>query len=513
MSINPAQITFASAPPASSKIVVTTTAAATGAVVDGISVTATGSTTSRSLSDRFADTVNVKDFGAKGDGVTDDTSAIQAAIDYVGELGGGSVLLPSNDYKVSSEIVLTKSNVALIGEGHDCNLFTKSTKGSRLIWSGGVNTGYMIGIRTPDSSSSKKVGSIQVSNIVFNGSSSIARGLNIRTVDNCTFSNLAFEGLTEWCVYTDTNINQPQGGTYVEALDNQHNHFNGILCNCIGEDNCGGIKLTANPNSASSNTSMNELHNISAHIVDGTALHFGNADSNTIQHFRVFRQIVKSGYAVIFDEQYNDPALSGLVNKMYARTNVIYHMHTAQATVKAYSSTGAHRQAKDNVIIGWNLDGAAPDVEPEVTSLTALRIVSARQSQIPQVNAITCAASDYVNGNYTAAAATSALNALGLTNTPAQFLHNSNANSAPLQVYAQESGDAWSVTLRRTDGNLVFDREAGNGAIEIHQPLTLQTQTVDTSATSGPASSLPSSPQGYLEIKINGVNRKIPFYA
>jgi hypothetical protein len=44
--------------------------------------------------------ISVKDFGAVGDGVADDTGACQAAVDYVTSIGGGTVYFPQGSYRL-----------------------------------------------------------------------------------------------------------------------------------------------------------------------------------------------------------------------------------------------------------------------------------------------------------------------------------------------------------------------------------------------------------------------------
>lgn len=72
---------------------------------------------------KLNDVVSVKDFGAKGDGVTDDTAAIQSAINYATTLSsvGGYVYLPPGSYKTTSTIYTYGSSgigqVGLVGSG------------------------------------------------------------------------------------------------------------------------------------------------------------------------------------------------------------------------------------------------------------------------------------------------------------------------------------------------------------------------------------------------------------
>jgi hypothetical protein len=91
---------------------------------------ATGATARRTMPDRLTDIINVKDFGAKGDGTTDDTAALLAAINAAAAKGtnraglawnGATVYFPSGQYRITQQLALPagipKCQVNLIGSG------------------------------------------------------------------------------------------------------------------------------------------------------------------------------------------------------------------------------------------------------------------------------------------------------------------------------------------------------------------------------------------------------------
>jgi hypothetical protein len=91
--------------------------------------------------------VDVRDYGAVGDGVTDDYEAIQAAIDAASAAasglpqgGGAVVFLPSGLYRVGRTLRIEQSNVGIVGIG------------AGSVIQGGARDGHIIYAGTPEPS-------------------------------------------------------------------------------------------------------------------------------------------------------------------------------------------------------------------------------------------------------------------------------------------------------------------------------------------------------------------------
>jgi hypothetical protein len=157
--------------------------------------------------------VNVKDRGAVGDGAADDTVAIQAAIDGVAALGGGTVFFPPGDYVVNGGLRIAPDRpTRLLGSGMALNSNGSSPWPTRLIRTSGTTTmltaigsSYAIrvwlelsDIEMRGGGSAGMLVDVQVGNTVqfhrvrFAGAA--ATGLRMRNVFNSSGSHLRWQG-------------------------------------------------------------------------------------------------------------------------------------------------------------------------------------------------------------------------------------------------------------------------------------------------------------------------------
>ena len=123
----------------------------------------------RTVLDKLRDVVSVKDFGAVGDGVADDTAAINAAL----ASGAKRVYLPAGTYKVGATLAVP-ANVSMCGDGPAATVIDGSaatyanlTAGVHINASGGNWTAL------PALSSNPVAGA---SSLVFVSAPSVARG-------------------------------------------------------------------------------------------------------------------------------------------------------------------------------------------------------------------------------------------------------------------------------------------------------------------------------------------------
>jgi len=75
---------------------------------------------------------NVLDYGAVGNGVTDDSTAVQAAFDAASTAGGGTVYLPSGTYLCNTPLVL-QYGVNLVGESRANTIIKKDSTTTKAV--------------------------------------------------------------------------------------------------------------------------------------------------------------------------------------------------------------------------------------------------------------------------------------------------------------------------------------------------------------------------------------------
>ncbi len=265
-SISGTTLTFSEAPPLNAGIEIVVTRTLDFGADDAANVNYTqGGTGSvnRTVLTKLQETVSVKDFGAVGDGVADDTAAIQAALTYVHTAthNGKGLYFPSGTYIVSSS--LTVGSV----DAGDIILFGDKT----ILKTANTTIQGIIACQGP--SSVNRGGRIRIRGLAFEGASKTDAniGLYIQDmqgvdIEDCKFSflgkgirtyfvdivNISHKNYISHCT-TGIENDGPSGGQA-----NTHNILGNLINQCTtGIEYKGGFGATI---------AFNEIDNNDTHI-------------------------------------------------------------------------------------------------------------------------------------------------------------------------------------------------------------------------------------------------------
>lgn len=165
----------------------TTLAASSGSSLVGFIQTGTGASAT-TVQARLRQTLSVKDFGATGDGTTDDTTAIQNALNAG---TGRSVYFPAGTYRISTTLVV-KTSTTLVGDGINKSII-KLTAGFGA---------SIVGMRNDVITGTANVyydTNLEFYGLTFDGNNNASRTaelISILKVQNVTFSNCSVQNNT-----------------------------------------------------------------------------------------------------------------------------------------------------------------------------------------------------------------------------------------------------------------------------------------------------------------------------
>jgi len=492
----------------------------------------------------------VKDFGATGDGSTDDTVAIQAAINS----GSGQVVFVNGKtYVVTAQLTL-QSNQDIIGNGAIVFANPSSTIDS-VFYGEDILTSNYINLRLNCNSKTESGFRLYADTL----------GCNGVMWDSCRISGTAADPSLFY------------GGIEVASLTGaagtQNSDIKVVNCNFgpTGTHGCliaytDGVLFSGNRIATATNHGMEAVGCRDVVITDNTVLDCvlsGLGVGSSTRNFTIANNQIKncsgdgsitcefnSIFGVIANNTIYDANAAGInisfggsasapfnkVQGVVCKNNVIRSKAGNSSGVNFYSSTGAGLGSgvivSNNVIDGFNVGiSYAYANDGQISNNNIINLVGSGSAAIKATlvssvdvlnNSCNTDTADHayqiltfggthssrcnVVGNYVTSAGTST-KAVVYIEGPNLFEVSGNATAGALNLVLTNS--TATVVVSNNFGNLAGARYAG--------PATYQSQigssTSTTVGAAGPASALPATPQGYVVVDVIGYGpAKIPYY-
>jgi len=256
--------------------------------------------------------INISQFGAAFDGVTDDTASIQAAVDYLTALGGGDLYLPRGTAIITNTINVTKP-ITFIGEGDGSD--TPNTNGelvsvSSFRWAG-ARDGVMFLVKSDTPNSYLFGGGFR--NLLINGSSEAGIGIQGSSVGYMNFEKIKIREVTTHGIKLDadngvlTQFNRISDYHFVYGANDQVRNANGLYLN----DPDGGL------------VTQTHVLSITGLVQDGSLIYIGFSDNNIFE--KIGGAVIGNGYNLYLANGDRVSANSNLVKYMggrvYAESN------------------------------------------------------------------------------------------------------------------------------------------------------------------------------------------------